>query len=95
MKVAGSIKSTGIAIGAVCLHLIAMGVAQAAVVQGRASAEVINPATVDSAGLLAAARAQAEGGPVVAVANSAALQARPEVRVVTVKGVFLLSIDYN
>ena len=95
MKVAGSIKSAGIAFGAICLQLIAFGVAQAAVVQGRASAEVVNAAQVDPALHLAGARVQAAGGTAGPAVNKNPQPARHEVSVVTVHGVTWLSIDYN
>jgi hypothetical protein len=79
-------------VGGVILLLnlcILPGRVQAAVVQGRASAEVVNFALVDSARLLA------EAGGAGPTEGLTLAQTRPEVKLSTNEGVSWLSIDYN
>ena len=80
-------------IGAIVLLLgaFAPGGAQAAVVQLRGVAEVIDPATLDFQGLLATARAEVAGK----VTGPDAQQAGAEVKLVTTAGGTWLSIDYD
>ena len=94
MAATRSIKSVAIVIGAIWMLLSACAPpqVQAAVAQGRACAEVINPAVVDSSSLLAKAEAEGNG---TATPIQAAQLIRPEVRLITDKGVSWLSIDYN
>ena len=66
--------------------------AQAAVVQARATAEVIDPATLDYQGLLAAARAAATGA---WAPGPDTQQAGAEVKLVTTAGGTWLTIDYD
>jgi len=65
---------------------------QAAAARVQACGEVINPAVVDSARILAAAAAGGAGAP---VAGQSAQQSSPEVRLQSVAGVLRLTIDYN
>ena len=94
MKRAGFAKSRGIVIGAICL-LVAMasGQAQAAGAQGRACAEVVAPAVIDS--LLLSADAQRVAAAISTVSGRDAQRLPAEVRVTTVEGVTFVSIDFN
>jgi len=88
---AGSTRfSTGAAIWLCCL--LAPTQLRAAATRVQARAEVVAPATVDSAGMLAAAAAQPSGPPPAGEGNQ---QVRPEIRLVSVAGVTRLTVDYN
>lgn len=66
---------------------------QAAVAHARASAEVLNPAAIDSSQILADA---APESPAKTSETAVARQPiQPEVKIVTAEGVTWLSIDYN
>jgi hypothetical protein len=82
------------AIGAIVLLLGAFAPtgAQAAVVQLRAVAEVIDPATLDFQRLLAGARGEATGN---RAASPDAQQAGAEVKLVATAGGTWLTIDYD
>ena len=65
---------------------------QGAVAQERCAAEVVNPAALDTASLLATALAGATGR---GGAGQAVPLVEPEVSLLTVQGVTWLNIDYN
>ena len=92
MKFTGSLKKACIVIGTVIMLLdtLAAGPVQAAVAQGRAGAEVVDPAAVDCSRMLAETAAGAAG-----VADPTPEVARPVVRLITNEGERWLSIDYN
>jgi hypothetical protein len=80
-------------IGMICgLILLTPARVQGAVAHATTSAEVINPAMIDTSKMLAAAAA-GEAGP--SSEKTAAKLAQPEVKAVIVDGVTFLSIDYN
>jgi len=100
MTVAGKAISHAIGLCAIWLQLGAAAPvqAQAAAARLRAQAEIVNPAQVDTAALLAAAVSET-GAAVAAGAGTAAgsvtRQPRREVRLITSGKVALLSIDFN
>jgi len=79
--------------GVICTQLALAPVqVQGAVAQGRSTAEVVNPAALDTASLLATAAAGATGR---GGAGQTVQQVQPEVSLLTVNGVAWLYIDYN
>jgi hypothetical protein len=93
MRPAKSGKTGSLVIGAICTLLsLAPVQVQGAVAQGRCAAEVVNPAALDTASLLATAVAGMTGreGAVPRLQ-----EVQPEVSLLTVQGVTSLNIDYN
>jgi uncharacterized membrane protein len=94
MKLTNSRTKAMMIIGATVFLLSALRpvAVQAAAAPARASAEVIDPASLDYSVMLEAAVAKAAGQTAVSQTTP---QVRTEVRLLTTEGVAWLTIDYN
>jgi len=94
MKIASRKRyAKGVLVAAIwLLGLPAPAGVEAAVAQARASAEVINPAVIDTVKIMADAATDAAEK---STGKTEAKQVQPEVKVSVVDGVTVLTIDYN